>query len=117
MRYSFWKTGFLINGVLPFGFIISLLTFYFHATVILGHFPKYNRPDPKNLDSYEVYSVFISTTGILWMVSFFLTIPLVITYLTIKRKNSNWKLIAFSFISQTIAVLLFLSNVSEWYFD
>jgi len=42
-----WKTAFYSLGVLPWGFTVSLLAFYFHARAILGQFPSYNQPDPK----------------------------------------------------------------------
>ena len=117
MKYNFWKISLIISAILPFGFIISLLTFYFHATSILGYYPKYNRPDPKTLDIYNNYSEFINITVGLWMLSFFISIPLVISYIIIKRKKINWKWIGFTIISQTIPVILFFSDILEWYVD
>ena len=117
MKCNYWKIGFLIHALLPFGFIFSLAIFYIHATAILGYYPKYNSPDPKNLDFYNTYSFLINNTIAFWMVSFTITIPLILTYLIIKRKKSNWKLICFSLGSQTIALLLFFSDILEWFVD
>jgi hypothetical protein len=117
MKHNFWKTGLITSGVLPFGLTISLLTFYLHTKSILGYYPKYNHPDPKTLDIYGNYSVLVNTSISLWIISFLLTIPLVIAYLIIKRKKINWKLVGFSLISQTIAIILFFSNIFEWYID
>jgi len=113
MKHNYWKISFLIHALLPFGFIFSLVIFYFHATAILGYCPKYNNPDPKNLNFYNAYSFLIDITVGLWMVSFVMTIPLILAYFIIKRKKSNWKLICFSLSSQTIALLLFFSNILQ----
>lgn len=117
MKYNYWKIGFLIHGILPFGFIISLLAFYLHTRTFLGYFPEYNKPDPKTLDFYDSYSFLVNSTIGLWIISFVITIPLILVYFVIKRKKSDWKLIGFSLASQSIAIVLFFSDIFKWYID
>src|SRR5689334_11286887 len=41
-------------------YFTSLLSFYFHARNILGRFPSYDNPDPKELSIYNQYNEVIS---------------------------------------------------------
>jgi hypothetical protein len=117
MKLNYWKIGFVTNGLMPFGFIISLMTFYFHAYRILGRFPSYNQPDPKELDIYKHYSGFIYSFGSVWIISFLALIVMVIIFLVIKPKKADWRLIGLSSIGHFIAIMLFLSGIMEWFAD
>ena len=107
----------MTNGLLPFGFIISLMTFYFHASKILGRFPRYNQPDPKELDIYKHYSGFINSSCIIWIFSLLALIIMVTAYLIVKRRTINWRLIGLSLIGHLIAIILFFSVIMEWFID
>ena len=117
MKLDYWKIGFIINGLIPFGFVISLMTFYFHASIILGRFPKYNQPDPKELDIYTHYSGLISNCGNFWIYSLLVLIVMVIAYWIIKGKRINWKLIGLSSVGHLIAIILLFSAITEWFAD
>lgn len=117
MKLDFWKIGFITNGLIPFGFVISLMTFYFHASIILGRFPKYNQPDPKELDIYKIYSGFIISCGTIWIFSLLALIVMALAYCIIKRKKINWKLIGLSSTGHLIAIILFLSRILKWFAD
>lgn len=117
MRLNFWKIGFVTTGLVPIGFIVSLLTFYYHASRILGRFPVYNQPDPKELDIYNKYSGIIYSCSNIWIISFLVLILMIFIYWIIKRKQTDWKLIGFSSIGHVIAVLLLFSGIMEWFVD
>lgn len=114
---NYWKAAFWVLGIIPLGFILSILSFYFHASWELGHLPHYNYPDPKQLTIYNVHAPFIDPAIELWFVSFLAWILLVPIYLLMRRKNRMWKPIAWSALSQFIAVLILLSEVFAWYVD
>jgi hypothetical protein len=112
-----WKSIFILLGIIPFGFIFSLLTFYFHAGYILGRLPIYDKPDPKFLSIYNLYAPWIDITGEVWLISLFIWLFIMVIYLIINRKSTSWKLLLYSSIGYIIAILLFLSGIMEWYSD
>lgn len=103
-----------IGGLLPLTFLIPLLSFYFHAGIILGHFPSYNNPDPKQLAPYEFYENIISITGNIWVVSFPIWLILLIIYSIKIRKN--FKSVITTAI-QLLTVGILFSGILEWYAD
>lgn len=116
MKLHYWKTVFIIEGIIPLGFIISLLTFYVHATVVLGYFPSYNKPDPKNLNFYHIYSDLINIFFGIWFFSFPILIILIFFYLILQRKK-KWKLVVFSLTTHLIAIALLSSDIMKWFAD
>jgi hypothetical protein len=84
---KYWKISFYGLGILQILFCVSMLTFYFHAALILGYLPKYNQPDPAELDIYKHYLPIITWSGNVWIVSFLFWFLLTITYLILKRKQ------------------------------
>ncbi|PWG04468.1 hypothetical protein [Polaribacter aquimarinus] len=117
MKVNYWKNGLHVSGLAPFGYIISLIIFYFHTTIILGRFPKYNQPDPKKLDIYNYYSGVIDLLIGIWLLSFLTIIIIILSNLIINRKDVNWKLIGLYFTGHVIAIILFFSKIMEWYID
>lgn len=117
MKLNYWKIGFITNGLLPFGSIISLISFYFHASRILGRFPRYNQPDPKELDIYKHYSGILNSSCIIWIFSLLALIIMVMAYLIVKRRGINWRLIGLNSIGHLTAIILFLSKIMEWFAD
>lgn len=75
------KLLFYSMGVLPLGYVVSLLAFYFHAKRVLGYAPAPGQPDPKELAIYSVYDPFISWTFGKWFYSFLVWVILLIIYL------------------------------------
>jgi hypothetical protein len=84
MKYNLCNISLTALGVLPLGFITSLIMFYFHARLILGHFPNYNYPDPKELEVYNFYSLIINTTASIWVICIIVTVPIIATYFIVK---------------------------------
>ena len=112
-----WKTIFYFLGVIPWTFIVSLMTFYFKAGQVLGHAPKYSNPDPKELDIYKYYAPYINWTAGIWLCSIVVWFILTIIYLIIMRKRIEWTPIIISGTGQFFAILLLLSGIFEWYID
>lgn len=112
-----WKITFYILGLSPWAFIISLMSFYIHARIILGYFPHYNFPDPKILEIYSYYSPFILWTFGIWAISLIIWILLTSIYFIIKRKNIQWKLVIISVLGYILGILLFFSNIMIWFVD
>lgn len=112
-----WKMIFYLLGLLPLGYIISMITFYLHTRVLLGFFPKYNQPDPKTLEIYQDYLPFINWTGNIWFVSLIIWIIMTITYIVLKRKKTNWRPLIFNALIQFCAIGLFVSGIGVWFAD
>lgn len=112
-----WKTYFYGLGIIPLIFSISLLAFYFHAGLILGQLPRYNQPDPKELEIYFYYEPIINFTGNIWMFSLIFWLLLTVVYTIFKRKQIIWKPIIISALGHFCTILLFLSGVMEWFAD
>ncbi len=114
---NFWKLLFIVLGIIPFGFIIPLLTLYINACIELGYYPTYNNPASNHLFVYKYYSPIINSSGEMWICSLLIWVLISIIYIIIKRKNIKWKLILFSSIGQVLAIILFLSGIMEWFMD
>lgn len=114
---KYWNFIFYILASLPFGFIIPILSFYIHATYILGYFPSYNNPDPKELGIYINYSYFIEKGLGIWIVSLPIWVLLTIIYASLKRNQINKKIILICSISQLIGIFILFSGIFEWYVD
>ncbi len=114
---KYWKIAFYILGVIPLGFIISLLVFYFRVGLILGRLPFPSYDDPKNFDIYTIYSDFIYLSSSLWIISLFAWFIIVGIYSIIHRKQIKWTPVLISLISQIIAILLAFSRIFEWFLD
>ncbi|RED48189.1 hypothetical protein [Seonamhaeicola aphaedonensis] len=112
-----WKTYFYVLGIIPIIFSVSLLTFYFHAGLILGRLPRYNQPDPKELEIYFFYEPIINFTGNIWVFSLAFWLLSSVVYIILKRKQIVWKPILISALGQFCAISLFLSGVIEWFAD
>lgn len=112
-----WKSIYYILGVIPWTFIVSLLTFYFKAGQVLGHTPSYNNPDPKELVIYKVYAPYIDWTLEIWLYSFVVWLLLTTIYFISRRKRIEWSPIIISGIGQILVIFLLLSGIFEWYVD
>ena len=102
---------------MPWFFIVSLMTFYFHAGKILGDLPRYNMPDPKVLSIYSDYSSFIYCSLGVWFYSFIVWLLLTIIYLAINRKKIDWYSVIFAFMGNIISLILCFSGIFEWFVD
>jgi len=112
-----WKYIFYTLGIIPYFWIISLLTFYLHSSIRLGYFPEAYLKDPKDLDIYFTYSSFIEFFGQLWMISFPFWFILVTIYIIVSRKNTNWKYILYTLTGEILAIYTLFSNINNWYWD
>jgi hypothetical protein len=106
-----------ITGVSSLGYIISILTFYFHARNILGWFPTYGDPDPGELAIYNVYHKIIDPSFVIWITCLLAWILLCVFYTIKNRKEYKGKHIAFSFIGHAISICITFSPIFEWYVD
>ena len=116
-QMKYWNIIFCILGILPLGFVIPILLFYFHAGQLLGRLPRYNQPDPKELDIYSDYSPLVDLTGKIWLISFPVWLILTITYLIFRRKHIQWTPIAISGALQLLGIIILLSGIFQWYID
>jgi len=112
-----WRTFFKVFGLLPLLYCVALLSFYFHAAIVLGKFPMYGQPDPKELSFYWVYAPVIIFTGSIWLYSIILGLITTLVNLVINRKKISWKPIILSALCHIGAVALFLSWILEWFAD
>ncbi len=112
-----WTAAFASLGLIPFAYIVSLLTFYYRAAQILGYAPSYDLPDPGTLPIYRHYSPVINLTAETWLYALVAWIMLTVIYLIVKRRKASLRLLVGSGIGHCLATLLFLSGIMEWYFD
>jgi hypothetical protein len=112
-----WKTLFYFLAIIPWAFIVSLMTFYFKAGQVIGHAPSYNNPDPKELDIYKIYAPYVDWTAAIWGYSILVWFTFTIIYLIITRKRIEWTPLIISSIGQLSGFFLLLSGIFEWYID
>lgn len=112
-----WSITFYGLAVAHLSWVISLLTFYFHAAIVLGHVPSWGQPDPKILDIYELYEPLVSLTMSISFISVLVWLGLLPVYMFTERNRLQWKPITVSSITVILMVLLFISPVFEWYVD
>lgn len=104
-------------GIAPFSYIISILTFYFHARNILGRFPSYDNPDPGKLPIFRTYDRVIDRTFEIWAISFLVWIVLAIWLLIKTRETVSVRTIKVTSIGHVIAIFITLGPIFEWYID
>lgn len=121
MRYNgimkLWSAYLYVLGLFALLYVVSLLGFYFNAALILGKFPVYGNPDPKELSFYWVYAPIVILTGSLWLFTIMPWFFSVGIYLVVKRNEIDWKTIILSAICQIGAIALLFSGISEWFAD
>ncbi len=117
MKKNILKFWYFLLGVIPFSFVISLIIFYFHSRQILGRFPFYDYPDPKELHIYIFYSPFINFFAICWIYSLLLWLSTLILNKIIDDKNIPSNFIIFGLVSFVISIIIFFSPILEWYMD
>jgi hypothetical protein len=111
-----WKIFFYILGILPWTFMVSLMTFYIKAGQILGHSPIYNYPDPSELHIYKEYSPYVNLTSEIWLYSLVGWFVFTIIYFIV-RKRIELTPIIISGIGQLLGILFIFSGIFEWYVD
>lgn len=120
-KMLFWKIAFYVVGLIPWGFIVALYAFYFRAWDILGKAPRYNQPDPKELEIYSYYAPYINGLAEIWSWSTLGWIGMIMIYLVmffvLKWKKFSWGPIAFGVVSHICAILLLFTDVFVWYMD
>jgi len=98
---------------------MALITFFIHATVLLGRTPYYNQPDPQELSIYSTYSPIIDQSLNVWVYSFplwLLVLPLCL-FLTRRDKEARFPYLQIAVCGQIITILAFLSGLMGWYVD
>ena len=117
MLTRFWKIVFYSLGIPPLIYNVSLLAFYFHTGLVLGHLPAPSINDPKDLNLYFFYSPVINWAGeyCFWLFPFWLCFSIV--YLCIHLKEVFWSPFVITFLLYALCVGLFFSEVLEWFMD
>lgn len=103
-----------INSVI---FLLSILTFYFHASKIVGYMPTYNNPDPKQLDIYQIYSVIVNFTLTIWFFSFLSWGILLVFFIIKTKKRISYPFVFTTIILNCLPILIIMSDVFKWYMD
>lgn len=106
-----------LTGASSLGYIISILSFYFHAKNVLGWFPTYDNPDPGKLVAYKKYVSIIDPAFEIWVICLLFWTALVIFYLAINQKHRKWKHLVFSSIGHIVALIITFSSIFAWYVD
>lgn len=112
---------FFAVGVFPFYWWLYVLTFAWRASQYLGHWPRYNNPDPKTLpDHFNPATEYLDTL-IPWSI-LFLTVT-ILTWLVTKSRSSHLRIL----ISSCAIPLLWLGcfalmrldpmGLMDWIFD
>jgi hypothetical protein len=96
-------------GLVPWGFIASLLGFYYRAWQSLGYLPFYDS-DPRENTIALSYQPWITVTAEIWCFSFVIWI-LVLIYTLTSRKKASRGLIMAGAIGHIMAAILLLSGI------
>ena len=116
MRYL--RAAVIILGLLPVGFIVPLLSFYFHACWELGCRPSYDNPDPKVVSGYTAYSPVVFNAFVIWFYTFLPWLIATATYSTLNWKSQkNWAFVKISVFTQLVCLMMFLTGIVEWFMD
>lgn len=111
------KIEIYVLGLIPYGFILSLIVFYFHTGFFLDRLPTPSQPDPKELPFYAVYEPLVNTTGNIWLFSVFAWLIVSAIYIFACKKRIQWKPIIYSSIGHLAVVILLFSTIVEWFAD
>jgi len=104
-------------GITPLFYIVSILTFYFHARSILGRFPSYDNPDPGKLPIYRTYYWVIDWSFEIWVIGFLAWLVFSVLLLIMKREKASIRAIVLSSIGHIIAIFITLGPIFEWFVD
>lgn len=104
-------------GLVPFGFIISIMIFYLATYDAVGYTPSYNHPDPNSLSWAEPFQSTVADWGGLWIMSLIAWIVMCIITAFITRKNLLWKPIVITLTGHLIAIWILLGPIGEWFAD
>ena len=114
---KFLKNIIYFLGIFPLSFIFSLLGFYFHAGIVLGHLPISSLNDPKNFTFYEYYAYLIIFSFTATLFSFLVWILISIYYSKRNIENLDLKPIIITFSLFILCLILFFSKITEWFGD
>lgn len=109
---------FFISAVSPYGFVIALLSIYFHFRIVFGYFPVYgDRDQPQQFSFYPYYDSIIEYSFLIELGA----LPILISFILIKiflpEKLIKWRTILLGSVGHIIVLLLFFSGIFEWYLD
>lgn len=114
---KFWKITFTTIGLFPLSMVVLSYVFYFHAARLLGYYPTYGNPDPKELNIYFYYN----SIGVLLIISFYLFwlfILLTVVFIVQKRNEiSRYKVLIFPILTYSLGIWYLTSDVFEWIID
>ena len=120
MRFKNSKNWNLIIDALvlfPFINMISLLSFYLHTAIIIGHLPIPSLDDPKNLLIYYFYEPIILMSFLANIICLFLWLLGALTWNLITINPITWKPVLIRIALQIIVVYLLFSDISVWLGD
>ena len=120
MRFKKSKNwNFIIDALVLFPFInmISLLSFYLHTAIIIGHLPITSLDDPKNLLIYYFYEPIILMSFLANIICLFLWLLGALTWNLITINPITCKPVLIRIALQIIVVYLLFSDISVWLGD
>ncbi|AWA31104.1 hypothetical protein HYN48_13960 [Flavobacterium magnum] len=103
-------------AISPLIFIITLITFYIHANVILGY-TNISGINPDNLFLYYAYQTIIIVSFILSFFGFFIWLIVNMIWFLKYKPTWNLKLAIFTFSCYLAGSLLVFSKVMEFALD
>ena len=106
-----------LTGISPLPFVISILAFYFHAESVLGHFPTYDNPDPKQLREYDSYNRIIEPSFLIWFFGLALWLAIVITYMILFKSKLKPLPLIVGVLAHVTAIAVIISEILNWYMD
>ena len=113
----FDKIVFYVAAIIPWGFAISIIAFYVHASILLGRFPTYANPDPKDLSIYSFYGYIINLFLVTWFLSFLIWLIAFIVFLAKNKIVEYKKQLLPVFLGHLVCIAIFISRIFNWYID
>ena len=114
---KFDKVVFAMSVIIPWTLLFSVITFYLHASFVLGRYPTFSNPDPKDLKLYSFYGTIINPLLFVWGWTFFIWLIALIIFL----QNNSWKdhirKLIFAIVGHILCIILFFSSIMDWYLD
>ena len=102
---------------IPWIFVISILTFFIHAGIILGRMPDVGNPEPWSLSFYGVYSILINVFFLIWITTFLFWVIVFIIFLQHNRTGDYKRPILLILTGHFVAFIILFSHIFTWYAD
>lgn len=118
MKYK--ETGkifFYVSSIAPWCLLITIVSFFIHASIILKRLPSYNNPDPKEMAVYNFYDAIVSKLDAPWGFSIAIWLICLLIFLRPHKIKEYRSALLVSTVGHIGMFILIMTPIGEWYLD